>query len=183
MGSDAQEPPGVDDPALLTALVGKGTATIGEVLAARVALTPDAPFIEHQQRRWTYAQGWMESRRFAGFLTARGLAGTRVAAFLPKCPEALFAWFGAALSRGIYVALNRAHRGPVLADLVARCGARLLVTDREGWEIIGDLLPAGLTQVLFIDALPATLPLRSPVLCLAGCGRLCAGRTSRRPAR
>ncbi|CAN5538206.1 ATP-dependent acyl-CoA ligase [soil metagenome] len=173
MGSDVQGPPGAGDPALLTALVGKGTATIGEVLAARVALTPDAPFIEHQQRRWTYAQGWTESRRFAGFLTACDLAGTRVAAFLPKCPEALFAWFGAVLSRGIYVALNRAHRGPVLADLVARCGAGLLVTDREGWEIIGDLLPVGLTQVLFIDSLPATLP--SGLRChawrdVAGCG-------------
>jgi crotonobetaine/carnitine-CoA ligase len=146
------------DPALLTALVGKGAATIGEVLAARVAQTPEAPFIEHQRRRWTYAQGWMESRRFAAFLTARDLAGGRVATFLPKCPEAVFTWFGAALSRGVYVALNRAHRGAVLANLVARSGANLLVTDRAGWEDIGNLLPPTLTRILFIDEAPAEQP-------------------------
>ena len=148
----------MDDPALLVALVGKGTATIGEVLAARVTQTPNAPFIEHQQRHWTYAQGWAESRRFAGFLAARGLIGGRVATYLHKCPEALFAWFGAAISRGVYVALNRAHRGAVLQDLVTRAGAGLLVTDRAGWGIIGGALPAGLTRILFIDSVPEDLP-------------------------
>lgn len=147
----------MSDPALLTALVGKGNATIGEVLAARAAQTPDAPFIQHQQRRWTYAQGWLESRRFAAFLAEQDLADGRVATFLPKCPEAVFAWFGAAVSRCAYVALNRAHRGGVLADLVARSGANLLVTDRAGWDIIGSLLPPTLTNVLFVDGPTADL--------------------------
>ncbi len=146
------------DPARLVALVGKAAATIGEVLAARVAGTPTAPFIEHRQRRWTYAQGWDESRRFAGFLADQDLIGGRVATYLPKCPEAVFAWFGAALSRGVYVALNRAHRGPVLQDLAARAGAGLLVTDRAGWDIIGGLLPDGLRRILFIDSAPDDLP-------------------------
>ena len=145
-------------PARLVALVGKGTATIGEVLAGRVTETPNAPFIEHQQRRWAYAQGWAESRRFAGFLAEQGLIGGRVATFLPKCPEALFAWFGAAISRGVYVALNRAHRGAVLQDLMARAGAGLLVTDRAGWDLVGGLMPAGLTRILFIDCVPDDLP-------------------------
>jgi crotonobetaine/carnitine-CoA ligase len=144
-------------PAQLLALVGKGAATIGEVLAARVAQTPDAPFVEHQQRRWTYAQSWAESRRFAGFLADEGLIGGRVATYLPKCPEALFAWFGAAISRGTYVALNWAHRGAMLQDLVTRSGAGLLVTDRAGWDLIGGVLPANLTRILFIDAAPEDL--------------------------
>lgn len=146
------------DPAQLVALVGKGSATIGEVLAARVARTPDAPFIEHQRWRWTYAQGWEESRRCAGFLAAQDLAGGRVATFLPKCPEAVFTWLGAALSRGVYIALNHAHRGAVLQDLVTRAGAGLLVTDRASWTLIGALLPAGLNRILFIDVLPDALP-------------------------
>ncbi len=148
----------MSDPERLLALVGKGSATIGEVLAARVAATPQAPFIEHQTRRWTYAEAWVESRRFAGFLTTHGLAGGRVATFLPKCPEALFAWFGASVTRGVYVALNRAHRGAVLRDLAERSGAGLLVTDQAGWEIIGPLLPAAIARVLFIDSLPEMLP-------------------------
>lgn len=141
----------MSDPERLTALVGKGQATIGEVLAARVTATPEAPFIEHQARHWTYAEAWAESRRFAGFLAAQNLVGARVATFLPKCPEALFAWFGAAISRGVHVALNRAHRGAVLRDLAERCGAGLLVTDQAGWEVIGPLLPTSITRVLFVD--------------------------------
>lgn len=148
----------MSDPERLIALVGKGNATIAEVLAARVAQTPDAPFLEHGARRWTYGEGWEASRRFAGFLAAQGLIGGRIATFLPKCPEALFAWLGASIGRGVYIALNRAHRGSVLRDLAERCGASLLVTDRAGWEIIGELLPAGTKCVLFIDALPQNLP-------------------------
>lgn len=148
----------MSDPERLVTLIGKGNATIGEVLAARVAATPHASFIEHQARRWTYAEGWEESRRFAGFLANHGLTGSRIATFLPKCPEALFVWFGASISRGVYLALNRAHRGPVLSDLAVRSDARLLVTDAAGWEIIGSLLPVSLAHVVFIDSIPLILP-------------------------
>ena len=123
------------DPERLVALVSRGTSTIGEVLAARVAQTPESPFIIHEARHWTYAAAWEASRRFAGFLAALGLIGGRVATFLPKCPEALFTWFGANISRNAYVALNRGHRGDVLRDLMQRAGAGILVTDQAGWEL------------------------------------------------
>ena len=148
----------MSDPQRLLSLVGKGQATIGEVLAARVAATPDAPFIEQRDRRWTYAEAWAESRRFAGFLAANDLTGARIATFLPKCPEALFTWFGAAISRGVYVAINHAHRGAVLRDLVERSGAKLLVTDLASWEFIGPLLPAAVERVLFADHAPEAPP-------------------------
>jgi crotonobetaine/carnitine-CoA ligase len=142
------------DPPPLTALIGRDTASIGELLAARVARSPDSCFIRHAGRSWTYAEAWQASRRFAGFLAERGLAGHRIAAFLPKCPEALFSWFGANLAGGVWVALNRAHRGAVLLDLLARSRASLLVTDRQGWEIIGPLLPPTIAEVLFTDEVP-----------------------------
>jgi crotonobetaine/carnitine-CoA ligase len=145
------------DPPPLTALIGKDTASIGELLAARVARTPDSPFIRCAGRCWTYAEAWDAARRFAGFLQAHGLAGQRIAAFLPKSPVALFSWFGASLSGGVWVALNRAHRGAVLKDLLERARARLLVTDRDGWQIIGPLLPPEMTQVLFTDEVPDDL--------------------------
>jgi crotonobetaine/carnitine-CoA ligase len=146
------------DPERLVALVSKGTSTIGEVLAARVAQTPESPFIIHEARHWTYAAAWEASRRFAGFLAALGLIGGRVATFLPKCPEALFTWFGANISRNAYVALNREHRGDVLRDLMQRAGAGILVTDQAGWETLGKSLPHNLTRVLFIDDVPAAMP-------------------------
>jgi crotonobetaine/carnitine-CoA ligase len=143
------------DPPPLTELIGRDTASIGELLNARVARSPDSCFIRHAGRSWSYAEAWEASRRFAGFLVGRGLAGHRIAAFLPKCPEALFSWFGANLSGGVWVALNRAHRGAVLLDLLARSRASLLVTDRQGWEIIGPLLPPEINEVLFTDDVPA----------------------------
>lgn len=146
------------DPPPLVSLVGKGSATIGEVLAARVTRTPDNPFIAHGPNRWTYAESWGMCRRFAGFLTSQGITGGRVATFLPKCPEALFAWFGANIAGSSHVAINRAHRGPVLRDLAERARASLLVTDREGWERMGDVSPSGLTRILFVGEPAAGVP-------------------------
>jgi len=147
----------MDGPKRLVQLVGKGDATIGEVLAARVAATPASPFIERGGRRWSYAEAWAECRCFAGFLAAQGLIGVRVATFLPKCPQAIFTWFGTAIARGVYVAVNHAHRGAVLRDLLERSRAGLLVTDLAGWETVGPLLPKSVARVLFIDHVPAAL--------------------------
>jgi crotonobetaine/carnitine-CoA ligase len=145
------------DPPPLTALIGKETASIGEVLAARVSRTSGSPFIRHAGSSWTYGEAWEAARRFAGFLQAHSLAGRRIAAFLPKCPQALFSWFGASLCGSVWVALNRAHRGSVLKDLLERSRAALLVTDRKGWEAIGSLLPPGINAVLFTDEVPDAL--------------------------
>ena len=121
------------------ALTGGEWATVPELLAARARATPDASFLIKGKRRWSYHESWTESLRFAGFLVAHGLAGRRVASFLPKSPELLWAWFGCNSAGGSFVALNHAQRGELLTDLAVGVKASVLVTDRDSFA----LLPPG----------------------------------------
>jgi carnitine-CoA ligase len=139
---------------LLRDLVGEGRATIPQLLAARAARTPDAPFVLDRSRVWTYAAAWSESVRFAGFLEGRISGSDRVASYLANAPEALWTWFGTLTSGRVHVSINRAHRGPVLSDMLARSRAALLVTDMAAWPLLPELRELGFRQILFIDEVP-----------------------------
>jgi carnitine-CoA ligase len=141
----------VSYPRRLVELVGKERATIGEVLAARVAATPNATFVVSGTRHWSYREARDTALRFADFLNSLDLSGGRVAIFLPKCPEALWTWFGCALTRTIFAALNYMHRGEVLQDIARRSAADLLVTDRAGWDVIGPMIPQSCRYVVITD--------------------------------
>ncbi|HET6998322.1 MAG TPA: AMP-binding protein [Solirubrobacterales bacterium] len=125
-------------------------ATIPELLAARVERTPEAPFLRWEQDRWSYREAWEEALRFVAWVDLRRDQGPvdRVASFLPNCPEALWAWFGALAAGATYVPLNRAHRGAILADMLGRSGARVLVTDAEGLGDLPDLAGSPIEVVL-----------------------------------
>lgn len=139
---------------LLVDLLGKDRASVTELLEARCRATPDAPFVRHQSGRWTYGGAWEEMRRFAGFLSVHAEPRPRVAMYLSKRPEALWAWFGTTLAGGIHVALNRAHKGELLADMARRSKAKLLVTEESAWASLPDPARCGFSRVLFVDAAP-----------------------------
>jgi crotonobetaine/carnitine-CoA ligase len=153
----------VTDPRRLIELIGKERATIGEVIAARAAASPNAAFVTCGSRSWSYREGWTLSLRFAGFLGSIGLCRSRVAVFLPKCPEALWTWFGSAASGTVFLALNYNHRADVLQDMIDRSGADLLVTDRNGWQVVGPMLPRACRHVVITDG-PLDQPLPA-VIC------------------
>lgn len=132
------------DPPPLTALLGRGRATVGELFLARAELSPDHPCLRFGGRSWTYSEARVEAERFAGWLGAReGGAPARVASYLPNRPEAMWAWLGTLLAGSVYVPLNRAHRGPLLADMLARSGAAVVVTDAEGLPLLPEPGPDG----------------------------------------
>ena len=139
---------------LLRDLVGEGRATIPQLLAARAARTPEAAFLLHRSRSWSYAQAWRESLRFAGFLEGSISESDRVASYLANAPEALWTWFGTLASGRVHVSINRAHRGLVLSDMLARSRAALLVTDRAAWPLLPELRDRGFRNILFIDEVP-----------------------------
>lgn len=131
--------------ASIEALLGRDEAGLGDIFRARAGATPDATFVWTEQGSYSYRQTQDQVSRFAGLLAARGIgAGLRVAAYLDNRPETLWAWLGAAWGGAVHVALNRAHRGPFLADLVARSRAQLLVTDVDGAAVLHS---AGVTDV------------------------------------
>jgi crotonobetaine/carnitine-CoA ligase len=122
-------------------LVPAEAPTVPALFAARVERTPEAPFLLWEGERWSYREAWEEIRRFAAWVARQGRVGdrSRLAGFLPNRPEALWAWLGALVAGAVYVPLNRAHRGDLLADMIRRSGAELLVTDAEGEGDLPDL--------------------------------------------
>jgi carnitine-CoA ligase len=131
-------------------LVPAEQATVPALLAARVERTPDAPFLRWQGSSWSYREAWREARRFAAWVEGRRAESpaTRVASFLPNRPEALWAWFGTLATGATYMPLNRAHRGEVLADMLRRSRAQVLVTDAEGLADLPDLAGSPVEVVL-----------------------------------
>lgn len=131
-------------------LVPAERATVPALLAARVERTPEAPFLRWEGKSWSYREAWKEARRFAAWVEGQrvGSAPPRVASFLPNRPEALWAWFGALAAGAPYVPLNRAHRGEILADMVRRSQAQVLVTDAEGLADLPDLAGSPVETVL-----------------------------------
>jgi crotonobetaine/carnitine-CoA ligase len=108
----------------------------------------------HRSRSWSYSEAWLESLRFAGFLDGRISQADRVASYLPNGPEALWTWFGTLASGRVHVSVNRSHRGPVLADMLARSRAAILVTEAAAWPLLPPLRELGIPQVLFVDEVP-----------------------------
>ena len=141
---------------LLQDLVGANDAAIPDVWRARVRQTPEKTFLIRGHRRWSYAHAFEESRRFAGFLANRGWngAGQRVASYLGNHAETLWAWFGTLFTGAAYFALNREHKGPLLADMITRGGAPLLVTEASAIDnlLALDTLPC--RCALFVDEVP-----------------------------
>jgi carnitine-CoA ligase len=122
-------------------LVPAEAATVPALFAARVERTPEAAFLFWEGERWTYREAWEEIRRFAAWVGREAGEGPRphVAGFLPNRPEAVWAWLGTLAAGAVYVPLNRAHRGELLADLVRRSEARVLVTDGDGEDDLPEL--------------------------------------------
>jgi carnitine-CoA ligase len=141
-------------------LVPTEAATVPALLAARVERTPEAPFLLWEGERWSYREAWGEIRRFAAWVEGRRGDGdrTRVAGFLPNRPEALWAWLGTLVAGAVYVPLNRAHRGELLAEMIRRSGARMLVTDADGEGDLPEISDPSLEVVSDWEGLAALDP-------------------------
>ena len=133
----------MSDPNPLLDLVPPGRATVPALFAARAERTPEATFLRWEGEAWSYREAWEEMSRFAAWVRDRCPAqAPRVAGFLPNRPEALWAWLGTLVAGGVYVPLNRAHRGEILAGMVRRSRAQALVTDLAGLADLPEA-PAG----------------------------------------
>jgi crotonobetaine/carnitine-CoA ligase len=134
-------------------LLGADRLTIPALLGERARRSPERLFLRWEGERWSYAEAWDETLRFAAWAGARGLAGQgdRVAAFLPNRPQMLWAWLGSLAAGATFVPLNRAHRGEILADMIARSGASALITDAAAARDLPDLEGTGVETVLLAE--------------------------------
>jgi acyl-CoA synthetase (AMP-forming)/AMP-acid ligase II len=96
--------------------------------AGNEALVFDDPLVGGQTVRWSYAELEAQSRQFARALLAAGVGkGSRVATVLSNRPEAVAAYFGAALAGAVIVPLSTFATKLELADLIAASDATVLI--------------------------------------------------------
>lgn len=109
---------------------------LGSLLRGAVAECPDRTLVVFADGTgWSYAEAQRRALARAAGLRDLGVApGDRVLVWLPNGPDALVTWFATNLLGASFVPLNTAARGPMLASIVSRTGARVIVAH-------GDLLP------------------------------------------
>ena len=128
------------------------------MLDARAARHPERRFALFEDgSTWTYAQCRAEVRAAAAGLQRLGIAkGDRVLAWLPTGRPMVLTWFAANYLGAVFVPLNTAYRGDVLAHVVNAAEARLMIAHSalvprlEGLQLehlktvvaIGDPMPA-----------------------------------------
>lgn len=97
--------------------------------AANEALVLDDPLRGGATIRWTYADLEREARAVAAGLIAAGVRrGDRVATLMANRPEAVAAYFGAAMAGGVVVPLSTFATADELARLIASCEAVAILT-------------------------------------------------------
>lgn len=77
------------------------------LLSASAHRNPDAVFVHHRGRDWTYGEVYKGARSLAAWLRNHGLqSGERVGILLPNSAEYVTCYFGVLMAGGIVVALN-----------------------------------------------------------------------------
>ncbi|WP_447752293.1 AMP-binding protein [Sphingopyxis fribergensis] len=121
-------------------LLAHADATIAKTFDARVAVSGDKPFLIWEGQRISYRDAHERIKGFAGGIGSIAAKSGRhhVVSYLNNCPDALWAWLGTAYAGGIYIPINRNHRGALLEDLLRRAAPDVIVTDAAGAEVIAD---------------------------------------------
>jgi crotonobetaine/carnitine-CoA ligase len=99
------------------------------MLDDRAARHPERRFALFEDgSQWTYAECRAQVRAAAAALQQLGVVkGDRVLAWLPTGQSMVLTWFAANYLGAVFVPLNTAYRGDVLAHVVNAAGARLMV--------------------------------------------------------
>ena len=100
-----------------------------EVLEKYAADRPDKVFARFADgTEWTYGQTLEITRRTAAGLQALGVKqGENVHVWLPNGPDVIRVWFGINYLGAVYVPINLAYRGGILAHAIRLSGARLII--------------------------------------------------------
>lgn len=110
-------------------------------------------------REWTRGDLRDLARRYAATFRALGVRqGDHVAAFLPSSEEALAVWHGLNYLGAVYVPLNPAYKGSLLAHTVATSDATLVVAHPELAPRLADIDRAALTDIVHLGGADGSGP-------------------------
>jgi fatty-acyl-CoA synthase len=110
-------------------------------LARSAAVYPNHLSAVYEGRRFTWAQTYERCRRFASFLTSRGIGrGDTVAAMLPNLPAMNEAHFAVPMAGAVLNALNIRLDAAAIAFQLDHGGAKILLVDPEFSGVITEAL-------------------------------------------
>jgi carnitine-CoA ligase len=134
--------------------------TLLHVLDQQVSVRPEADWLVFDSRdHISFAQAREDGRRFAAALRSERLEAKSVALLLRNQREFIPTFLGAQLAGGFPVPLNPDLQGPLLARLLERCEAKVLVVPTALLERLRSLPSlAGVELVLVCGASSEDLP-------------------------
>ncbi|MER5302370.1 non-ribosomal peptide synthase/polyketide synthase [Streptomyces lasiicapitis] len=107
------------------------TATLPELVEARVAETPDAPAVTDERYAWSYAELNERANRIAHWLTGRGVGPDRlVAVALPRSCEQIAAVLGITKAGAAHLPVDPDYPADRLTFLAEDARPALILTDR-----------------------------------------------------
>jgi crotonobetaine/carnitine-CoA ligase len=140
---------------------GREECVLRDVLERRGAEAPDAVFAVFEDgTEWTHSELLELTRATAAGLQALGVEqGDSVVVWLPNGPDVVRFWFAINYLGAVYVPINTAYRGNVLAHVVENSGAWLAIADGRLVERLGECENLGaLSTVARVGDGPAAIP-------------------------
>ncbi len=147
MGLEARRPPWLDP-----AVPAREDCVLKAMLDTRAARHPERRFALFEDgSTWTYGECLSEVRAAAAGLQRLGVRkGDRVIAWLPTGRPMVLTWFATNYLGAVFVPLNTAYRGDVLAHVVNAAAASVMVAHHSLVERLDGLELPHLRQVVTI---------------------------------
>ncbi len=134
------------------ALPAREDCVLKAMLDTRAARHPDRRLALFEDgSEWTYAQCLADVRSAAAALQRLGVRkGDRVIAWLPTGRPMVLTWFAANYLGAVFVPLNTAYRGDVLAHVVNAAGGSIMVAHHALVSRLDDLSLPKLRRVIAV---------------------------------
>ena len=123
-----------------------------QLLTRSAAQYPDKMAVWARKRSLTYRELDERSTQLAHLLRQRGLKkGDRVGIFFPKSVESLVCMFGVLKAGGVYIPLDPQQPADRVAYIIANCGIRVLLTNKERRTALGAAVTDTLDYCVMTD--------------------------------
>lgn len=141
---------------VLTQVPEAARCVLRPLLDRHAAEQPDRVFaVFADGTEWTYAEMRQRARRVAAGLAKLGIGkGDRVVSWLPNGPRQLEAWFGINYLGAVFVPVNLAYRGNLLAHVIRNADARVAIVHEDLATRLADIDRARLETLVVPGAMP-----------------------------
>ena len=122
---------------------------------------PDKPALIHKSTQLNYAELASVVEQTATGLLAHGLLhNERLGIYLPKLPESVATFFATTLAGGVFVPINPLLKAPQVGYILQDCNVRVLVTSKDRYEQLKDILPQchHLQTIVLVNCADENLP-------------------------